>query len=55
MVPQLSALSLALYHEVLEGGENHKMETSIAKRNLTDGCHHMGRKKMVAIAYKPHK
>ena len=30
MVPPLSALSLALYHEALEGGGNHKMETSIA-------------------------
>ena len=34
MVPQLSALSLALCHEALEGGGNHKMETSIAKRNF---------------------
>ena len=33
MVPLLSALSLAFYHEALEGGENHLMETSIAKRN----------------------
>ena len=30
MVPQLSALSLALCHEALECGGNHKMETSIA-------------------------
>ena len=28
MVPPLSALSLALYHEALEGGGNHKTETS---------------------------
>ena len=35
MVPPLSALSLALCHEALEGGGNHKMETSgIAKRNF---------------------
>ena len=27
MVPPLSALSLALYHEALEGGGNHKMGT----------------------------
>ena len=27
MVPPLSALSLALCHEVLEGGGKHKMET----------------------------
>ena len=27
MVPQLSALSLALCHEALEGGGNHLMET----------------------------
>ena len=52
MVPQLSVLSLALCHEALEGGGNHKtenqhhkketygdyrMETSIAKRNF---CSH---------------
>ena len=30
MVPPLSALSLALYHEALEGGGNHH----IAKRNF---------------------
>ena len=34
MVPLLSALSLALCHEALEGCGNHKMETSIAKRNF---------------------
>ena len=34
MVPPLSMLSLALCYEALEGGENHKMETSIAKRNF---------------------
>ena len=34
MVPPLFALSLALCHEALEGGVNHKMETSIAKRNF---------------------
>ena len=34
MVPPLSALSLALYHEALEGGGNHKMETSIAEGNF---------------------
>ena len=34
MVPPLSALSLALCHETLEGGGNHKMDTSIAKRNF---------------------
>ena len=34
MVPPLSALSLALCHEALEGGGNHKMDTSIAKRNF---------------------
>ena len=35
MVPPLSALSLALCHEVLEGGGNHKMETiKYAKRNF---------------------
>ena len=34
MVPPLSAFSLALCHEALEGGGNHKMETSIAKRNF---------------------
>ena len=32
MVPLLSTLSLALCHEVLEGGGNHKIETSIAKK-----------------------
>ena len=32
MVPHLSALSLALCHEALEGGGNHKMDTSIAKK-----------------------
>ena len=34
MVPQISSLSLALCHEVLEGGGNHKMKTSIAKRDF---------------------
>ena len=34
MVSPLSALSLALCHEALEGGGNHKMVTSIAKRNF---------------------
>ena len=34
MVPPLSSLSLALCHEALEGGGNHKMETSIAKKKL---------------------
>ena len=37
MVPPLSALSLAVCYEALEGGGNHKMETSIAKRNF---CSH---------------
>ena len=34
MVPPLSALSLALCHEALEGGGNHKME-SIAIHMVT--------------------
>ena len=35
MVPPLSALSLALCHEALEGGGNHKMGTiKYAKRNF---------------------
>ena len=35
MVPPLSALSLALCHEVLEGGGNHH----IAKRNFPNAKH----------------
>ena len=33
MVPPLSALSLALCHEALEGGGNHKMETIRSKNH----------------------
>ena len=40
MVPSLSALSLALCHEALECGGNHKMETSIAKRNFPNAKTH---------------
>ena len=36
MVPQLSVLSLALCHEALEGGGNHKTETSITKKKLME-------------------
>ena len=35
MVPPLSALSLALCHEALEGGGNHKMETSISQKETS--------------------
>ena len=39
MVPPLSALSLALYHEALEGGGNHKMETIISQKETSPLAH----------------
>ena len=35
MVPLLSALSLALYHEALEGGGSHKMKTIISQKETS--------------------
>ena len=35
MVPPLSALSLALYHEALEGGGSHKMKTIISQKETS--------------------
>ena len=39
MVPQLSALSLALCHEALEGGGNHKMVTIISQKETSPLAH----------------
>ena len=35
MVPPLSALSLALCHEALEGGGSHKMKTIISQKETS--------------------
>ena len=35
MVPPLSTLSLALYHEALEGGGSHKMKTIISQKETS--------------------
>ena len=39
MVPPLSALSLALCHEALEGGGNHKTETIISQKETSPLAH----------------
>ena len=39
MVPPLSALSLALYHEALEGGGNDKMETIKSQKETSPLAH----------------
>ena len=39
MVPPLSALSLALYHEALEGGGNHKMGTIKSQKETSPLAH----------------
>ena len=45
MAPPLSALSLALCHEALEGGGNHKTETIISQKEtspmLEKWCHYL--------------
>ena len=39
MVPPLSVLSLALYHEALEGGGSHKMKTIISQKETSPLAH----------------
>ena len=56
MVPPLSALSLALCHEALEGGGNHKMIENhgmgtILRLRKFNGNHHMENRNRIPIYF----